>query len=412
MSGIPDVFPPGFWPEGKSVDKNTGTYVRVKGQRKNAKISAYGAAAATRQQLSVEDVPFICYHSAETIEIPAATFRGLIKKDSTGSNLIIDEKGADEVARQIKEAAQAMHNLRISAKTSAFFQGNIWWDAKGNLLPSATGAQTTASFGIPAGNQGQLNVFGTGNIISASWANTATNIEDQIILLQQAAIRLTGYPIKYAFYGANIPSYLVQNTTLQNFFSRGQVPNMQYLTTGAIPNPLLGLTWVPAYESFFEDQFGVPQSVVGNDEVVFTPAPSSDWHEIVMGKYDVPGEDMLGKTGIDLLADLDVAEGPFMYANLELDPIPLGGLNILPNGLPKTTPRGCGPSPTAFSCKKVFDSVFIRFVFAIKVYVGIPIKINKNDRSTSCHKPYSEYVSTGLNSCAPDVVCKLLHKRK
>lgn len=321
VSGIPDVFPPGFWPEGPSVDKNTGTYVRVKGQRQNAKITGYGAPAIHRQMQNVEDVPFICYHTAETIEIPAATFRGLIKKDSTGSNLIIDEKGADEVARQVREASMAVHNLRTSAKTSAFFQGNIWWDNKGNLLPSSTGAQTTASFGIPAGNQAQLNVFGTGNIIATSWANTSATIEKQIITLQQAAVRLTGYPIKYAFYGKNVPSYLIENLTLQNFFSRGQNSNMNYITTGAIPNPLLGLTWVPAYEAFFETQTGALTSVVGDDQVVFTPAPSSDWHEIVQGKYDVPGDDMLGKTGTDLLASLDVAEGIFMYANLELDPI-------------------------------------------------------------------------------------------
>jgi hypothetical protein len=320
-SGIPDVFPTGFWPQGKTVNKDTGTYVRVRGQRKNAKITKYGGAAQERQMQNIEDVPFMCIHTVESIELPAAEFRGLIKKTSDGSDLMIDEKGADEIARQIREAAMACRNLRTSAKTSAFFQGAIWWDNKGNLLPSSSGAVTTASFGVPAGNQGQLNVFGTGNIISSPWQVATTNIEIQIIAIQQAAIRLTGYPIKYAFYGKNIPSYLVENNTLQNFFSRGQVPNAQYLTTGAIPNPLLGLTWVPAYESFFEDPTGNLVSVVGDNQVIFTPAPSSDWHEVPQGMYDIPGDDMLGKTGLDLLAGLEVAEGMFMYSNLELNPI-------------------------------------------------------------------------------------------
>lgn len=320
-TGIPDVFPPGFWPDGKVVDKDTGSYIRVRGQRQNSRITKYGGPAQNRQMQDVEDVPFICYHSVETIEIPAADFRGLIRKDSAGSNLLIDEKGADEVSRQIRQARTAMDNLRTSAKTSAFFQGAIWWNNKGSLLASSSGAVTTASFGIPAGNQGQLNVFGTGAIISQPWSNAATNIEQQVIGVKQAATRLTGYPIKYAFYGKNIPTYMVTNNTLNSFFVRNGSANPQYLATGDIPNPCLGLTWVPAYESFFDDANGNPQSLVGDDDVVFTPFPSMDWHEQVQGKYDIPGNAMLGRTGMDLLADMDVATGMFMYCNLELNPI-------------------------------------------------------------------------------------------
>jgi hypothetical protein len=320
-TGIPDVFPDGFWPIGESVDKDTGSFERVQGQRQNAKITKYGGAAQNRQQQNIEDVPFICIHAAETLELPAADFRGLIRKDSAMANLVIDQKGADEIARQIRQARQAMDNLRVSAMTSAFFQGAIWWDNSGNLLVSDAGAQTTASSAIPSGNQNQLNVLGTGNIINAPWNNAATNINLQIMLLKQAAIRLTGYPLKYAFYGANVPTYLVNNNTLQQFFVRNGVANPQYLSTGDIPNPLLGLTWVPAYESFFADPSGNLVSLVGDDEVVFTPAPTADWHKVIQGKYDIPGNDSLGKTGMDLLAELDVVEGMFMYANLELDPI-------------------------------------------------------------------------------------------
>jgi len=323
VTGIPDVFPTGFWPDGAVVDKDTGSYMRVQGQRQNAAITKYGAPAQDVQLQNIEQVPFICYHTCNKIELPAADFRGLIRKDSAGSNLVIDQKGADEIARQIFQARRVVDNLRTSAKTSAFFLGSINWNNKGALLPSNAGATISAGFGIPAGNQNQLNVFGSGNIISQPWSNAATNIEQQIVQLKQASIRQTGYPIKYAFYGANIPQYLMNNNTLQQFFVRNNSANAQFLATGDIPNPLLGLTWVPAYESFFQQANGNLVSVVNNDAVVFTPAPSNEWHEVVQGKYDVPGEDMLGKTGLDLLADMDVMEGMFAYALLELDPVRL-----------------------------------------------------------------------------------------
>lgn len=320
-TGIPDVFPTGFWPDGATVDKDTGSYIRVNGQRTNATISKYGGPAQQVQLQNVEDVPFICMHTVQKIELPAADFRGLIKKDSAGSNLLIDQKGADEIARQIREAREVLDNLRTSAKTSAFFKGAIYWNNKGQLLISSSGAVTTASSAIPVGNQNQLDVFGTGPIINQPWSNAATNIDQQVIGIRQAAIRLTGYPIKYAFYGKNVPQYLMNNNTLQQFFVRSNSANPQFLATGDIPNPCLGLTWVPAYESFFQDGSGNLVSLVDDDAVVFTPAPSNAWHEIVQGKYDVPGDDMLGKTGLDLLTGMDVMEGMFMYASLELDPI-------------------------------------------------------------------------------------------
>jgi hypothetical protein len=320
-TGIPDVFPANFWEDGATVDKDTGSYIRVQGQRQNSKISKYGSPAERRELQNAEDVPFICIHTIEKIELPAAQFRGLIRKDSAGSNLVIDQKGADEIARQIKQARTAVDNLRTSAKTSAFFQGAIWWNNKGQLLANATGAVTTAAFGIPAGNQNQLNVFGTGNIISAPWSIASTPIEQQVITIKQASARQSGYPLKYAFYGKNIPSYLVQNNTLQQFFVRNGNANPQYLATGDIPNPLLGLTWVPAYEAFFNDVNGNPLSVVGDDQVIFTPDPTDDWHEVVQGKYDIPGDAMLGSTGMDLLAGLETVEGMFMYATLQTDPV-------------------------------------------------------------------------------------------
>lgn len=319
-TGIPDIFPSGFWPDGHVVDKDTGSFFRVQGQRTNATISKYGGPAQDVQLQNIENVPVILMHTVQKIELPAADFRGLIQKDSTGSNLIIDQKGADEIARQIREARTVLDNLRTSAKTSAFFLGSINWNNKGQLLVSSSGAVTSANFGIPASNQGQLPVFGT-PLITQSWANAATNIEQQVIAIKQASIRLSGYPIKYAFYGKNIPTYMVNNNTLQQFFVRNNNANPQYLATGDIPNPCLGLTWVPAYESFFQDASGNLVSLVNDDAVTFSPAPMGDWHEVMMGKYDVPGESMLGHTGMDLLQELEVVEGMFMYANLELDPI-------------------------------------------------------------------------------------------
>lgn len=316
-TGIPNVLPPGMFNRDKLVEKDYGSYTRVTGTRTTARIAKYGSPAQRRQLKGLEDVPVKLLHTIESIELKMADFRGLIKKDSTGSNLLVDEKGQDEIARQIREARTNVDNLRTGAATQALFNGAIWFDNDGNLLPTSSGAVTTPSFGIPAGNQNQLNILGTGNILSAGWQTTSTDIASQVLGVKQAAIRLTGYPIKYALYGINVPKYLTTNTTLSNYFIRNLSANPKYIETGDIPNPLLGLTWLPAYDSFFEDNNGVLQGLVGPDQVVFMPEPSLDWCGTLEGKFDVPGSSVLGKTGLDLLGDMQTMDGMFAFAAVE-----------------------------------------------------------------------------------------------
>lgn len=318
-TGIPETLPPGMFQRDKVVEKDYGSYTRVTGTRTTARLAKYGSPAQRRQLKGVEDVPVKLMHTFESIELKVADFRGLIKKDSTGSNLLIDEKGVDEIGRQIREARKNVDNLRVASATQALFNGAIWFDGDGNLLPTSSGAITTPTFGIPAGNQGQLNVFGAGALLTAGWQTASTDIAIQVASVKQASIRQTGYPIKYALYGKNVPKYLTTNTTLENYFIRNGNANPQYVTTGEIPNPLLGLTWLPNYDAFFEDDKGVLQGLVGDDAVVFMPEPSLDWCGLLEGKFDVPAGNTLGKTGLDLLGDMTTMDGLFAYAGVVWD---------------------------------------------------------------------------------------------
>lgn len=321
VTGIPDVLPPGIFSKDKTVEKDTGSYTRVKGTRGAAPLTPYGGPAVERLLKGVEDVPVKLMHTCQSLTLPMADFRGLIKKDSTGSNLIIDTKGAQEIGRQVREARKTVDNLVTAAQTQALFNGAIYFDGAGNLLPNSSGAVTTPDFAVPASNKNQLNVFGSGNILTAGWQTATTDIAAQVVNLRDASVRQTGYAIKHALYGANIPSYLTKNNTLTNFFSRGQSSNEKYLTTGEIPSPLLGLTWWPAHEAFFEDANAVLQPLVGPDSVVFLPEPSPDWSGGLEGKYDVPGDTLIGADPLDLLAGMTTMEGMFAYASVQLNPV-------------------------------------------------------------------------------------------
>lgn len=316
-TGIPNVFPDGFYTVDKDVDGDTGEYTRVYGTRTTARIAAYGSASQQRQLKGIEKVACKLIHSIENIQLSGTDYINLLEPDS----LAKQKMGITEVTRQVREFRKNFDNLRVAALTQMIFNGAIYWDGLGNFLPNSTGAKTISDFMVPAGNKGQLNVLGTGNILGTSWDNVAAPVDTQMLNLKQTATRLTGYPLKYAFYGKNVPGYLTNNTKLQNFFIRNATANTQFLSTADIPNPLLGLEWRPAYEAFFEDQNKVLQSLVGDDQVAFTPEPSLDWVGWLQGTYPVPNTiGLVQADGAALRANVNVVPGVFAYGVLTPDP--------------------------------------------------------------------------------------------
>jgi hypothetical protein len=319
-TGIPSVFPESFYQVDKTVDRDTGQYTRVYGTRTVARIAAYGAPSQQRQLKGVEAVPVKLIHSVESILLNTTDYLNLLQYDDTAAQT----RGIQEVTRQVREFRANFDNLRVAALTQMLFQGAIYWDGNGNLLPNSTGAKTVATFSVPSGNTGQLDPLTTGTpLIDVSWDNAASDIDKQLLNLRQIATRLTGYPLKYAFYGKNVPTYLTNNTKLQNYFVRNSGDNTQYLSTAEVPSPLLGLQWLPAYDAFFEDATGTLQGLVGDDQVVFTPEPSVDWIGWLEGTYPVPTN--VGSVNMDatqsLRQNVTTAAGMFAYGVLSTDPV-------------------------------------------------------------------------------------------
>ncbi len=319
-TGIPSVFPESFYQVDKTVDRDTGQYTRVYGTRTVARMAAYGSPSQQRQLKGVEAVPVKLIHSVESILLSTTDYLNLLQYDDTA----MQTRGMQEVTRQVREFRANFDNLRVAALTQMLFQGAIYWDGNGNLLPNSTGAKTIANFSVPTGNTGQLDPLTTGTaILDVSWDNAASDIDRQLLNLRQIATRLSGYPLKYAFYGKNVPTYLTNNTKLQNYFVRNAGDNSQYLSSADVPSPLLGLQWLPAYDAFFEDATGTLQGLVGDDQVVFTPEPSPDWIGWLEGTYPVPTS--IGAVNADatqsLRQNVTTAAGMFAYGVLSTDPV-------------------------------------------------------------------------------------------
>lgn len=282
--GVPDVLPPAFMSTTKKVEGDAGRYTVTQGVRTVSKRVEYGAPAIRVDPtgISVKDVKLV--HTFEEIHFNPNTYRLLRAFDSYEKQ----QQGKEIVALQMRNFKQRQTNHRISSVLSMLFLTHIYYDADGSLLPTSSGAEIDVDMLVPSGNKAQLNVDGTGDIIGASWATSTTNIPLHLRKLKKAALRLTGYPLKYAYYGVNIPEYMMINDRVKYFLARNPDKAAKWLDSGEIPDGLFGFTWIPAYESFFEDSAGSNQTFVGDDAIAFSPEISEDSYQLLQGTMGVP----------------------------------------------------------------------------------------------------------------------------
>lgn len=339
----------GFYRRLKAVDRNVGSFFRVRGTREVSKRVAYGGPAQDVSQRNVELVSVVLNHTKEKLTLNMADFMGIFKKESDGSKLMIDQKGVDEIRRQNDEFRARFDNLRQMMIAYSLSAGAVYFDSSGNLLPSSAGAYATVSQQIPTGNANQLIMRATppenpnlaisqgtpppiitqsgGAIIDTSWDNSTADIKQQITNLFQTTNMQTGYKPKYALYSATTEKRLTDNPKVASHIIRDVKMNEAYLKALGLGSTegvfqLFGLTWVPAFEAFYVQNTGAYNVVWPDDLVVFTPDPDDEgWFGWLEGTYPVPNNiGTVHQDALESLADITLVEGMFEHSNVLLDP--------------------------------------------------------------------------------------------
>ena len=312
-SGVPRTLPPAFYarPKADQVLGDKASNIAYSGTRKVARIAPYGAPPRQITQLPREAQPIVLLHAIENLPFKQELFLQLRNLDS----YTVQRMAAMEIAFQAQQAGMRFENLDSTAVHMMLANGKLWFDSDGNLLPTSSGADLTVDYGVPAGNKDQLDVFGGGAIIDASWATTSTKIVRHLKKIQRAAVQLTGYPLKYAIYGANIPGYLGVNDEFKEYLARNPRYNTGYVQSGDISEGTVDLIWVNGSNLFFEDNDGSRQQIVADDAIIFTPDISDNrTYTIHEGSYPVPKTLMMAQDVMQLLANYEIMYGPFGFA--------------------------------------------------------------------------------------------------
>ena len=276
LSGLPRVLPDAFYNVTKQVIGNRHEWYAFKGQRKLARASnsdspSKGSALQGTDYESAQGM-----HLPEHIVLPHDVLMGLEETNTARAQL-----ARSQIAGFIREFRRKFDNTRNAAVMSVIRNGAIWLDSDGYVQGSSSGASRTIDFGVPGNNQNQLN-----GIISASWATAGTEILEHIEGIKSAAVQTSGYPIRHAFYGRKIPTYLANNNTAKEILRTDPLLAQAIKNRGTFQ--IQNITFHPMDEGFFETASGSITKWWGDDTLVFTPDPSEEWYGFEEGSSLIP----------------------------------------------------------------------------------------------------------------------------
>ncbi len=322
-AGVPRVLPPAFYNRNPSfrVLGDKTRRIEYTGTRKNARIVPYGAPPRQIQHMPLSGRDIRLLHTEEVIQFQHELFLQIREFDS----YTVQERFREEAARQVQNATVRQVNLESSTVHAMLANGQLWFDAAGNLLSSPNGADLTINYGLPANNQNQL-----GGIIDASWANASTNIVQHINNIKQQAVYTTGYPLKYALCGKNIMRYLVTNDTVKEYLRYQIGPDRAgyFLKSNQIPPGLFDLEWVPMQNIFFGDpNTDAAVEMWNGDTIMFTPDPADPMvYGIYEGSYPVPTAFNITGDVMSQWANFQQRYGRYGYGMPELRPLGISGV--------------------------------------------------------------------------------------
>lgn len=251
-------------------------------------------------------------------------------------NMVRDEMGRNYIQQQTTDFKTRIVNLVQTCCQVMLFKFALHFDENGKLLTSSSGAAVSIEVGIPAGQQGQLDILGDGAIIGASWATAGTDIVGHIESIKEQMLQLAGWQITEAYYGRNIAKYIGANTVAKEYINRTPSLATQMFERGTrVPQGFQELNWHYAGDAFYLDAAGAVQKPLGPDEIVFTPSPSdTSWWKHANGSEMVPtGLGQVGMKAEEMLANVREVIGEFSYAELINNPLSIEqfyGHNFLP----------------------------------------------------------------------------------
>lgn len=309
-TGIPDVLPSAFSTIKEQVYGNETTATTFYGERRLVKRIEYGSPTIAMSKRPIGQQSIILSQFGGHIKFE----QELLLRLRGFSDLLAMEKAKDVIARGVADHKKRFENNRIAHMIHMLSFGALWYSSAGALQTSSSGAVATQDFGVPAGNQNQVS-----GIVDASWATTTTNIFMHFEGIKQRAAQLTGFPLKHAFYGKNIPQYIYKNDSLKHYFQFNPTYYQALANNpGVIPNGFMDLEWHPMRDAHYYDDDDTVVNPWDADRLTLTPEITEDVYTLYEGSILVPKS-----IGIQPNIDAALGNAELLYG--------MGGYTVMTN---------------------------------------------------------------------------------
>ncbi len=281
-----------------------------------AKMRAPNTGPATVVRNPMGQVQISVARAHEKIDLDFEELGNLSKM--VGPNSVIDTAGQDYIERQEMALARHFGNF-VEMMAAGMARDSLYYTINGdNWFPNFTGGGTAQqiSFKIPAGNKNQLNMLGSGNILTAGWQYPDANIPADILSIQAAFVQLTGMSMLNIIVNSVTWASIIQNNHVREIggtantvyaeykwepatFPDGQPGTYQYAILRGIPlvkwficDDVLAVNTDidPVYTSV-APATGSLAKIVPDGMAIMMAEPAKDWVQLYHGgEYVIENE--------------------------------------------------------------------------------------------------------------------------
>jgi hypothetical protein len=249
---------------------------------------APGQSAGRQKPQKVSNVTGVFPRSAETISL---LDEDLLNRRRIGGPVDeLDTFGENYVTRQEAYLGQRFANL-IEFQTAAMLRGSYTFMEEGDdLMHGFSGGEVTIGYQQPAGNRGQLDMLGVGDILDADWATAATDIPGQLARINAAMVQLTGLGLAHVVVTSRGWRHVINNTKVQALGGSANVvyDSMTRSSAGEFTAIVRALPWITFHivDYGLEVWDGSTETftrLIEDDHAAFLPDPSPRWTQYLEG---------------------------------------------------------------------------------------------------------------------------------
>jgi hypothetical protein len=199
----------------------------------------------------------------------------------------IDVAGESYIVGQEEILAQRFANHK-EFQFVGMCRGKYYYTQTGDdIAVSLTSGAQEINFQVPAGNQGQLDMLGGGDIIGASWATSSTDIPAHLFAIDAAFEELMGLPLRHAWCNSNTFNYVLKNDEVKELSGTANVVFDRFERIAGTNDFIVmikGLPWIQWHVTNGVLKLdGATTKLFANDEVLFCPDPNPSWVQYYEG---------------------------------------------------------------------------------------------------------------------------------